>query len=152
MSSAALEAAFRATTYRVATPEGFFFLRIGIVDSAFDDFLLRYGAVDLHLATDGAAGRDAVMCWGIVTAHNPGRLLTDDENRLRHRRLYERIIVSGWRLLEASNIADAAAWPMEPGYLVLRANAEQLRALGQEFGQLAVLFGRTGSAPELLWL
>lgn len=48
MRRAALEASFRATTYRVTVPEGFFCLRIGVAHPAFDSFLLRRAAARIY--------------------------------------------------------------------------------------------------------
>ncbi|MEF8699770.1 MAG: DUF3293 domain-containing protein [Candidatus Accumulibacter sp. UW26] len=144
MSRATLAAAFQATTYRVETPEGIFSLRIGTLDPVFDAFLLRHAVAAAPPA--GAVG------WAIVTAHNPGGLLGEDENRLRQKRLRQRILTAGWHFLPACNVADVVGWPLEPSFLLLPADEEQSRALAAEFGQLAVVFGRTGSAPQLLWL
>lgn len=152
MIASGIDAAFRATTYRVATPERVFSLRIGVVDGEFDDFLCRQLLAGPPLTiTAGLPARKAIG-WGIVTAHNPGVLLSEAQNELRQRSLHERIVASGWRCVVSSNVADGGLWPVEPSYFVLPVDAQQMAALGREFGQLAVVVGRRGSAPELLWI
>jgi len=153
-----IEAAFRATTYRVTTPEGAFALRIGVADSAFDDFLGRLpDALDPldSSAIRATAGSSAVSTgpgWGILTAYNPGALLPEHENQLRQQRLRDRLAASGRRFLAGCNLADGGAWPPEPSYLVVDVNEQYIVALGREFCQLAVVWGRRGAVPQLLWI
>ena len=136
MRDAALETAFRATTYRVETPDGSFDLRIGLGNPAFDDFLCRQG----------------VSSWGIVTAYNPGIVLPEAKNRLHHEQLQARLQILNWRYLAASNIADSGIWPSEPGFCLLQVEEQSLRALAAEFAQLALVYGETGSVPRLIWI
>lgn len=145
-----LEAAFRATTYRVTVPDGIFCLRIGVADPAFDRILLQQS---MPVPPLGEPQREKTggVCWGIVTAYNPGSLCAEDDNRSAQARLYERIVASGWPFLAACNLADDASWPEEPSYLVL-ADSAQVSCLGREFGQIAVVCGQTGAAPQLIWL
>ena len=153
-----IEAAFRATTYRVTTPEGGFALRIGVADRAFDDFLGRLpDAPDPSdspaiRATAGSSAVSTRSGWGILTAYNPGVLLAEHDNRLRQERLRDRLAASGRHFLPACNLADDGAWPPEPSYLVLDVNEQQIVALGREFCQLAVVWGRRGAVPQLLWI
>ncbi len=150
MSRAEFEAAFCATTYRVIVPGEDFALRIGVAAPAFDAFLLRLAAQ--QPASDDEPGETTEMCWGIVTAYNPAALLSEQDNCLAQERLLKRIKALGWFFLPASNLADGGVWPVEPSYLVLRADEQRMRVLASEFGQLAVVCGRTGSVPKLLWL
>lgn len=152
MTRAVLEAAFRATTYRVTTPAGIFSLRIGVADQAFDAFLRHQILCTPHSPGNAENGIGAGSCWGIVTAHNPGRHLSERENRLAQERLRDLIRDSGLPSLAACNLADDDAWPMEESCLVLGADEEQMRGFGSSFGQLAVVCGRIGAAPRLLWL
>ena len=151
-----MEAAFLATTYRVAAPERVFDLRIGMVSTEFDEFLRRQPASLALLAAPAAFASQAIG-WGIVTAYNPGERLAAYQNEPRQRRLRERIAASACAFFAASNIADGdadhhAAWPVEPSYLVFPVDEQQVATLGRAFGQLAVVYGETGLAPRLLWL
>ena len=75
----------------------------------------------------------------------------DAENALAETRLPERVGQSGRQILPALNLADAAAWPPEPGVLVPGADDDEARVLAVEFGQLACVCGERGAAPRLVW-
>ena len=137
MRSRQLEAAFLVTTYSVEAPEAKFDLRIGRGDFAFEAFLQRQGAAS----------------WGIVTACNPGGVLTLDDNAQRHAALLARLDGLGWRHFPASNHADSGEWPVEPGFCVLDASEQGLCRLAAEFGQAAIVFGQVGlGGGRLVWL
>ena len=136
MRTPELDAAFRATRYRVDSTVGEFDLRIGVVNSAFDDFLRVQG----------------VCCWGVVTAYNPGGVRCDDDNAALQRRLLQRLQQLGWRYLSAANYAADGRWPVEPSVLILRIGEPDLRLLASEFSQAAVVCGEAGVAPRLVWL
>lgn len=136
MRTPELEAAFRATRYRVDSAAGMFDLRIGVVNCAFDDFLRGQG----------------VGCWGLLTAHNPGGVRCDDDNAARQRRLLQRLQQLGWRYFAADNIADDGRWPPELSVLIVQVGEQALRALASEFSQAAVVCGEVGAAPCLVWL
>ncbi|MFZ4534828.1 DUF3293 domain-containing protein [Propionivibrio sp.] len=136
MRTDAIEAAFRATTYRVETIEGVFDLRIGELNSGFDDFLRKQG----------------VSCWGLLTACNPGGVRCDAENPLRQTRLRERLQALGWPCLTACNLADDGLWPAEPGCLLLQVSEKEVCNLAAELFQLACVCGNIGAAPRLVWI
>ena len=136
MKTAALDAAFRATCYRVDCAAGVFDLRIGVVNPCFDDFLRAQG----------------VRCWGLITAHNPGGVRCDAQNAARQQALLSRIESSSWPWLPACHLADDGRWPAEPGVLILGIGEAALCALATEFSQAAVVCGERGEAPRLVWL
>jgi hypothetical protein len=137
MSKPSLEAAFRATTYRVETSEGPFDLRIGRNDPAFDHFLHGQG----------------VCRWGILTACNPGALhLSAEENQCRQEQLLMRLRALGCLFFAGCNVADQGDWPPEASCLILQLGEDELRTLARAFSQLAVVCGDTGSPPRLLWV
>lgn len=137
MNIPALEAAFRATTYRVDVPGGCVDLRIAQPSPAFDAFLRR----------------QCVSSWGLVTACNPQAVcLSDDENQRLQAQLITQLEAFGWRFFPACSFADAGNWPAEPGCLILEVSEVQLRALAAGFSQRAFVYGETGSAPCLLWV
>ena len=136
MTAPKLDAAFRATTYRVDTPDGVFDLRIGVANSAFAAFLRRRN----------------VSCWGVLTACNPGAVHDDGENAQRQQRLRERLEELAGPFLPACNLADGDAWPAEPGFLLLQVSAEAVRALAAEFSQLACICGNIDAVPRLVYV
>ena len=133
---AALDAAFRATTYRVETGESVFDLRIEESNPCFDDFLRSRGA----------------CCWGIITAHNPGGICSEDENKRRQALLLERVRTLGRAYFPACNLADDGTWPEEPGFLILQASEDEMCRLASEFSQLACVCGSVGFVPRLVWI
>jgi hypothetical protein len=136
MKARGLDAAFRATTYRVDTSDGPFDLRIGVVNSGFDRFLRRR----------------QVSCWAVLTACNPGALRDDAENAQRQQRLRERLGELAWSFAPACNLADDGAWPPEAGFLLLQVSEQEACALAAEFAQLAFVCGNIGRAPRLVYV
>lgn len=136
MPTAALESAFRATRYRVSTALGVFDLRVGVYDVAFERYLCQQGIAD----------------WGIVTAFNPGRRVTDAENRQAQMRLRNKLEASACVFLAACNLAEGEAWPPEESFFVASVDEDWLRALAGEFSQLAFICGAAGAAPRLVWI
>lgn len=136
MRTAALDAAFRATCYRVDSMAGEFDLRIGVVNPRFDDFLRAQG----------------VRCWGLITAHNPGGVRRDEHNAARQQALLRRLDDLSWRWFAACNLADGGDWPAEPSVLIVGVGETELRALAAEFSQAAIVCGEVGCAPRLVWL
>lgn len=129
-----LDAAYRATTYRVESAEGVFDLRVRVANFAFDDYLRRHG----------------VSCWGLVTAYNPGAVVADDANRLAQTRLRDRLAALDWPSLPACNFPDADGAPVEPSFLLLQVTEKEVCKLAAEFRQRAVLCGTIGAAPRLV--
>jgi hypothetical protein len=137
MRTPELEAAFLATTYRVDTPQGRFDLRIGIADAAFDAFLTRQRA----------------SSWAIVSACNPGGVLTLVQNAARHGALRARIEALRWRHWPASNHADSGEWPVEPGFCIVDADEAVVRGLAADFAQAAIVCGAAGhGGGRLVWI
>ena len=136
MRTPELDAAFRATCYRVDSAAGVFDLRIGVVNPAFDDFLRGQG----------------VSCWGLVTAHNPRGVRCDEQNTARQRDLLCRLKSLQWRWLPARHVADDGRWPVEPSVLILQVSEAELCALASDFSQAAVVGGEVGFPPRLVWL
>lgn len=136
MRTRALESAFRATTYRVNTPDGTFALRIGIPNPEFDDFLSRMEVSD----------------WAVITACNPGGARHDHVNAQRQDRLRNRLRALGWSNYPTNALADDGQWPAEPGFLLMQVRENEVSPLAAEFDQLALVCGDRGAAPRLVWI
>lgn len=142
---AALQAAYRATTYRVWLPDGAVDLRVGEASPALAAYVAARG------------GR----AWMVVTASNPAsEPLGEAANLARQRALAGLLHSLGLPALAAENLADDGQWPAEAGFFVTAPvlDRELALALGHHMGQNAVLFGvAQGDAgtpdtiPELLW-
>jgi len=132
-----LDAAYRATSYCVTPPGARFALRIGCPDAAFDAWL----------------GEQDVECYALITADNPAsQALPEAVNAGRRQALLAAVGGHGWPHVATRSLAADGAWPSENGLCILGIERAAAAALGREFGQNAVVVGRRGAAPELLWL
>ncbi|MCK6406266.1 MAG: DUF3293 domain-containing protein [Rhodocyclaceae bacterium] len=133
---ARLEAAYRATTYRIHAPQGDIDLRIGGASPALDALLREEG----------------IYCWAIITAWNPGsKLLDAAANAAAQARLQEWLSGKGYRWLPGENLADVGGWVAEPTTLVFGMVAADARSCGWHFGQVAVVTGAVQMAPQIVW-
>ena len=133
----ALDAAYRATRYVVGLPAGEVIVRIGETSAALDRWLAAEGAT----------------VWAWLTADNPGsRRLPEAENAIRRAALDDALARAGWRGCRARAVPDDPAWPEEHGVLVPGLPRDAACGLAASFGQLAIVCGRHGAAPELAWI
>lgn len=131
----ALEAAYRAAIYRIATDPPIE-LAIGRSSAALAA-LLRWAGVNEA---------------AIVTAHNPGSARQSAaDNRAADAALREGLGKRGYATRDTVAIDPDGAWPDEPGCLVLGMSAEDARVLGRAFGQNAVVAIDAGGRAQLEW-
>lgn len=91
--------------------------------------------------------------YAVITACNPGsRQLDAADNAARQAWLAERLTRLKLRFFPACNGPDVSDWPAEPSFLVLDAPLALLRRLGRACGQNALVAGRRGGRPRLVWL
>lgn len=128
--------AFLRTTYTARLPDGRnLALRIGERNAALDELLAGHGA----------------RTWAYITAWNPGaRRLEPAENAARHGRLISLLARCGKTFFEGEGVPDDPGWEPERSVLVLGVSLEEARDLGIRLGQLAIVFGRAGEAPQLI--
>lgn len=132
-----LDAAYRATTYRVFLP--------GCL-------------ADLRVDTSN----DALYCWletagceqfAIITAYNPGSVASPAaRNDERQTRLEGDLLESGYAVLPAQNIPDDGDWPVEESCFVADMSPAEACALAADYGQNAVVCGARDGAPQLVWI
>lgn len=137
MNRTSLYAAYAAARYRIDCGGQTIERRIGAVD--FDaDWVL--------------AGMGCQAHWHILTPCNPGsRNLSPAENTARLDALRQDLQCLGWPMLPSINSNGDDAW-IEPGFCVLDAGAADVRALAMRYGQSAIVAGRLGHTPELVWI
>ncbi len=134
MEEALLEA-YRRTTFVANTPKGRLCLRVGQRCVELDDLLVDQG----------------MTTWAYVTAFNPGSLpLPGEKNAVRQRELEQSVAELGLASYPGEGIGDDGRWPPEPSLLVLGIGQNGAVRLGQQFGQLAVVYGELGQAAELV--
>jgi len=135
----AWEAAYRQAEYRVELPGGDLPLRVGHHDAAGDKRLRDEAGVQSH--------------WAIITPCNPdSQRLSVEENAQLLEQLAE--IVEGLNLpcISSVNRDPAGQWPDEPGILLCDSPPEFAEEMGRHFHQNAIVAGRLGEAPRLIWL
>ena len=133
---ARLEQAYRATTYRIHTPQGDIDLRVGEPSPALAALLREAGTGS----------------WAIMTAWNPASQPQDDAaNAEAQARLQHWLDAQGYRWLKGENRADAGDWPPETSCVVLGLPADAALECGRAFGQNAVVTGDGAAVPQLVW-
>lgn len=125
--------AYQHTVYRVLDPP--FALRIGRQHPALDRWLLA---------------REA-NCWAFLTAANPdSRLLAAAENQQHQSRLQAALAAAGYATYPAAGEALDGKWPPEPSWLVPRLDRPAGLDWARRYEQLALVWGRTGEAAQLV--
>jgi hypothetical protein len=131
----ALWAAYRRTTYMAHTSNGDISITPGRRSPALDGLLNERGVRD----------------WAYVTAYNPAsRPLAEEENIRRQQELVELVRDRGLAFLDGEGIGEDSRWPAEPSVLILGIESDDARALGRQFGQLAIVVGRAGEPARLV--
>ena len=132
-----LEAAYRNTTFRVfriGAPH--IDIRIGFANQDLDVLLGSYG----------------VVSWAFITAWNPASSpLPQAENNKRHVALLATVRDAGWPYLEGEGVPDEVGWFPERSLLTIGMGEEDAVALGQKFGQHAIVVGILGRLACLRW-
>ncbi len=135
--SAVLVEAYRATKYHVFLDDMSFALRLGQHSDSLD-----------RLYQDTQT-RTAVF----ITAENPFSLkLSPAENSASQKRLAQQLSSLTEHIFEGAGQGDDETWPPEASFLALGINREQACALGQQFGQNAIIWADADAEPELILL
>ncbi|MCU0705901.1 MAG: DUF3293 domain-containing protein [Fimbriiglobus sp.] len=135
---AQLDAAYRATHYRVHT-EPPFVLQVGQGSAELDALLDRHGETT----------------WAFITGCNPHSVqLSVQENAERWYKLRAvlRAILGGGVLYPGEGVDPAGVWPGEPSLLAVGMGRDAAKSVGREFEQNAILVGEKGGPAELVWL
>jgi len=130
------EHAYLDTVYRVFGANAMVDLRIGVRSPPLDRLLHRLG----------------VREWVFVTAWNPcSRAQPGWRNHLRQARLAQAL--RGMRIrMPGAGLPGDPRWQPEPSLFAAPVSAGRARRLGRRFAQNAVVAGRRGRAPGLLWM
>ena len=132
-----LEAAFRATTYRVFLPGGSCDLRAGVASEALRCWLETAGVGE----------------FAILTAHNPGAARGDEEeNAARQSQLECDLLAAGFEPYAGENVAADGGWPDEETCFVPGIALAEAVALAAKYGQSAIIHGGNDGLPGILWL
>ncbi|MBX7056389.1 MAG: DUF3293 domain-containing protein [Pyrinomonadaceae bacterium] len=125
-------------------------LAVYVVEDGDTRFVIRLGqenrGLDAHLA-----GR-SVSCWAFLTAYNPNSTPTPEKLNLEAQaRLAERLTRCGYTFLRGYGTSESGDWPPEASFFVEGIPRTVALEIGRDFGQSAILWGRSGGSAELLW-
>jgi hypothetical protein len=131
---AELDTIFRETKYHVELPDG--------------DMVLKVGEACLKLQK--LLREHKTNTWAYITAENPGSVVMDPEtNRREMEKLRLLIEEKRWRYYPGEGKGEGGYG--ERSFLILGISLEESIGLGQQLGQLAILFGMAEGVPELVW-
>lgn len=138
MPDPAIEAAYRATDYRVAdSPAGPFVIRVGEPSPEAVRLLV------LHRQTE----------WAFVTACNPcSEQLPDEVNARRMAGLEGELRAGGWPHYPGAGVGRDGTWPPEPSFLVVGISEAEALDVARRFGQNAIVAGRIEEPARLVWV
>ncbi|NDU90029.1 MAG: DUF3293 domain-containing protein [Ferrovum sp.] len=127
---------YRASDYRVTDEEGReFVMHVDEPSSMLGALMARHGA-------QGAV---------FVSAYNPAsEPRTEAENQAAQARLKQEIVAQGYRIFAGVGEDPDGGCPGEPCFLVLDWPREKVLALGQVYGQNALLWAGTDAVPRLI--
>lgn len=134
---AALEAAYRATTYVAWGPAG-------------AEIRIRVG--EQHPGLDALLEAQGAGCWAFLTPCNPrSEPQSDHVNATRVAALRTDLDEHGYRYWEGAGVGEGTDWPPEPSFLVLGISRSVASELAVRYEQYAFVFGETGGRAELVW-
>ena len=132
-----LIAAYRATDYVIALPDGPLTVHIG----RFNPTLAAW--MQAHCAKTGA----------YITAWNPySRPTNDSENAAANDQLLRCIRHAGLSHFPCSGQDPGGQWPAEPGFWILGADRRWLNRIGRRYGQNAIVLASQRAKPGLVRL
>ena len=125
--------AYKNTKYKVFEPG--IIIEIGVLNQDVDDLLTQHKSME----------------WAFITAYNPySRVLTDDENKVRHDELKE--LTKDYITFEGHGVGEDPAWEPELSLFIIGITRAEASKIGKKFEQNAIVCGVINSNPELIIL
>lgn len=91
--------------------------------------------------------------YAFITAWNPGSEPVSSARNLKQNSMLEKIITQKQYIyFEAKGIPHQQGWQPEDSFLILGITRDDAAALGREFNQRAILYGRGAEPPQLLFM
>ena len=132
-----LDLAYRQTLYQVFSEAETIAVRVGIPNTTLDQLVRQH----------------RYRQWALITAHNPySQPLTAQENQARNELLVKDLWSLHLPICRAVGQDDAKQWPAEESFFVMGIWPKEAIALGQKYDQNAILVGKVGHAPQLVWI
>jgi hypothetical protein len=125
--------AYKNTKYIVFEPN--LIIEIGKLNQEIEDIIINHNS----------------NSWAFITAYNPfSRILTNDENRLRHDELKE--LTKDYITFEGHGVGENPTWEPELSLLIIGISKDDASKIGKEFEQNAIVYGLINETPQLLIL
>lgn len=117
----------------------------------FNGFNLKVG--HRHPEFDGWLTEQGYLHYAYLTAYNPhSQLLPPAENTHRQGLLEGFLRDDGLCFAPAEGRDPAGRWPAETGVFLFDVSAREVHELARAFGQNAVVEGKAGGVPFLIWV
>ncbi len=130
------EKEYLQTDFVVKDGEVHITIRVGELNSALDELLMDRGA----------------KAWAFITAQNPGSVtLSARENDFRQSQLRQLLDDKGYKYLHGYGQGKDGNWPPEQSFLILNVERDAALKIGRIFDQNAIVAGRIGIEPQLIW-
>lgn len=120
----------------------------------------KYKVFELNLTIEiGKSNQevDAILAkynaseWAFITAFNPySRVLTDNENKIRHEELKN--LTENYVTYEGHGVGEDPTWEPELSLLIIGISKEEASILGNKFEQNAIVYGKLNDTTDLLVL
>lgn len=134
---ARLEAAYRATRYRVLAEPAPFALRVDMPSQSLAALMRQHG----------------VTTAAYLTAWNPySERASEADNRAANDELRAALVDADAFIFDGEGVDPDGAWPAEPSFLALGLAFATASELGRRFKQNAILFADDDAVPRLVWL
>ncbi len=125
--------AYKNTKYKVFEPA--IIIEISRYNQDLDNLLLKHNSNE----------------WAFITAYNPySRVLTNDENKMRHDELKE--LTKAYVTFEGHGVGEDPAWEPELSLFIIGISKDEAWFIGTKFEQNAIVCGVINKPPELLIL
>lgn len=125
--------AYKNTKYIVFEPT--LTIEIGKLNQEIDEIIIKHNS----------------NAWAFITAYNPySRVLTNDENRVRHEELKD--LTKNYMTFEGHGVGEDPIWEPELSLFIIGITRDEASKIGKKFEQNAIVCGELNNSPELLIL
>lgn len=125
--------AYKNTKYIVFEPT--LTIEIGKLNQEIDEIIIKHNS----------------NAWAFITAYNPySRVLTNDENRVRHEELKD--LTKNYMTFEGHGVGEDPTWEAELSLFIIGISKDDALKIGKKFEQNAIVYGKFNNSPELLIL
>lgn len=129
--------AFKATDYRICSPDMVIILKIG----------------EPSLQLLELFKKSNENCGAFITAYNPyGTLQSDNKNKEGHKKLASLFKDLKLKIIEGYGSEANTDWPSELSYFALGLRLDEAMQTGNAFNQDAILWVDSDSLPQLILL